>query len=191
MMTENDDTQPINWRSIRESLEWNPVQQESVRLRQRATQYALPQHDASTAADDALTVLAFALGKEQFGIEIRHVRMVRVLPKVTPVPGVPRFYPGVVNLRGQIITVFDLSKFFGGSGADAAPAREVVIIQVNNLQLGLLTTHVHGVQTLQRQAIQAVDYIQYAHGVTSQRLVVLDMEALCEDERLIVGGQEE
>ncbi|HEX2620897.1 MAG TPA: chemotaxis protein CheW [Phototrophicaceae bacterium] len=192
MMTERDDTQPIDWRSIRENLDWDTGHQENMRLLERAVRYAAPlRHESLESADESWSVLTFALGDEQYSVNVMNVRMVRLLPKITPVPNVPRFYPGVVNLRGQILTVFDLRQFFNLGTMDTSPARELVIIQAHNLELGLLATHVYGVQQILRQQIQPVEYIQYAHGVTAERLVVLDIEALSEDERLIIGGQED
>lgn len=102
----------VNWRTIRENITWNQADSEQALLKQRAAQYAAPQKRISNEEiADALTVLAFDLGSERYAIEVSFVRAVRPLSKITPVPGVPDFYRGVMNLRGQIITLIDLRYF--------------------------------------------------------------------------------
>jgi purine-binding chemotaxis protein CheW len=198
-MTKNDHvTYSLDWQSIRESLAWDDEQQQALLLRARAAQYASPsRQQKATLPGASITVLIFLLGGEQYGIDVMLVRAIRGLPKVTPVPGVPHFYRGVVNLRGQLITVMDLQRFFNlpaptliPANAGELPYQELVIVQSNRLEIGLLTTQVQGLATLPLNTIQPIDSIRYARGVTAERLVILDIAALFEDERLIVGEHE-
>src|SRR5579859_8008990 len=66
------------------------------------------------APDDRarIEVIAFTLAGESFGAETCHVREVCQLKELTPVPCTPPFLAGVMNLRGQIVAVVDLRKFF-------------------------------------------------------------------------------
>ncbi|MCU0495717.1 MAG: chemotaxis protein CheW [Anaerolineae bacterium] len=179
----------VDWRVIRENITWNEADSEQALLKQRADQYAAPQKRISTDENThSLTVLAFDLGTERYAVEVSFVRAVRSLSKITPVPGVPDFYRGVMNLRGQIITLMDLRRFFEMTAEHQA--REVIIVQGNRLELGLLADHVQGIQTLSLDDLHSAEHMKYLKGVTASRLVVLDLAALFEDERLIIGGLE-
>lgn len=192
-MTDRHELTPpvIDWQRLRESLTWDEARQHADRLRQRADQYAQPLKQADTAPEERLAMVTFDAAGERYGIDVLHVRGVRLLPRVTPLPGLPRFYPGVVNLRGQIVTVLDLHRFFNPGSSEIFPLRELVLVQSDDLMLGILAEHVHGVESLSRHAIQPVEYIQYAHGVTIDQRVILDIERLLSDDRLIVSGQDE
>ena len=57
--------------------------------------------------------VTFFLGSDEFGFEIEKVREIIGLIGITPVPQVPEYVKGVINLRGQIIPVVDLRQRFG------------------------------------------------------------------------------
>lgn len=181
-------TNAIDWRSIRESLNWDDISQQRAILRQRAEQYGAPLRHEDTETD-GFTVLIFELGGEQYGIDVMLVHAIRTVHKITPVPGVPRFYRGVVNLRGQITTVLDLRIFFN-LVSDETP-HELVIVKANNLEIGLLADHVHGVVHIPANTIRPIEHIKYARGVTAHRLVLLDIMQMFEDQRLIAGAQDD
>ncbi|HRL11421.1 MAG TPA: chemotaxis protein CheW [Aggregatilineales bacterium] len=165
---------------------WDDDARQRDLLRQRAEQYAAPLKRRDETLADALTVLTFRLGAETYGVDVAAVRAVRQLPRVTVVPAVPAFYRGVVNLRGQIISVLDLTAFF-----DLPPdvdAGELIVVAAANLELGLLARHVEDVQTVPRSTLKPLDSIRWALGVTAEQLVVLDIQQLLMDERLIIGA---
>jgi purine-binding chemotaxis protein CheW len=162
-----------------------------TRLRQRARQYAAPAKERGITPEDAETLLIFQLGEEQYGINVMSVRSVRPLTKITRVPGTPSFYRGVVNIRGKITTVLDLRQFFDMSVSDAQPPDELIIVESNQLMMGLLVHHVTGVVALPRSAIEMSGESRYTLGVTSDRLVVLNIQQIFESERLILGGTDE
>jgi purine-binding chemotaxis protein CheW len=197
--TQQTAMQSIDWKSIRESLTWEASQRERDLLRQRAAQYAMPIKQAEVAAADesiaaSASVLAFRLGDENYGLDVAAVCGVRPLSKITPIPGIPPFYRGVINLRGQILTVLDLQVFFGMAttiSSNPSPLhRELVLVDSHGLHLGLLATHVEGVVRVQRRALQPLDTMHYAQGITAERLIVLNLEAILSDPRLIIGYDE-
>ncbi len=161
------------------------------RLRQRAVQYAAPLKTPEDTHDTGFNVLTFDLGDERYSVDVHLVRSVRPVGKIAPVPGLPRFYTGVVNLRGTITTILDLRVFFELSAARHTPAPELIVIHNNNLELGLLATHVWGVLRVSTAEIEPMDEMRYARGVTAAGLVLLDMQQLLNDERLIIGGTSE
>ncbi|QPC84674.1 chemotaxis protein CheW [Phototrophicus methaneseepsis] len=180
----------VNWDDLLVALEWDSAERRQAdtltRLSLRAAQYAEPtRHDAQNQLNTQ-TCLTFTLAKERYAIDIAYVRGVQTTGRITRVPGAPDFYPGVVNMRGRIITVFDLRQFFGLEVDEEMPP-EMIQMEVNQLHLGLLADHVEGVILVPNDTIEPLD-ILYAHGITREKLVVLDMEKLAGDERLIVNG---
>lgn len=190
MENNKDDIQNLDWKAVRDSLDWDEDERQRTLMRQRAEQYAEP-IKTRDAVTDTLVVLRFDLGSEHYGVAVEFVRGIRTLPRMTPVPGTPAFYRGVVNLRGQITTVLDLCAFFGLSNIEKIDDHELIIVQARGLEIGLLAQHVHGTTALPPSAIQPFDNIAYARGVTADQLVILDIDRLFEDDRLILGEQEE
>jgi purine-binding chemotaxis protein CheW len=145
--------QQIDWEAVWQTLNWDDETRDKVaeatRLRQRAEQYAAPPREAKVD-DDALTVLAFELGGEHYGVDVMLVRGVRSMTKIARVPGIPSFYRGVVNVRGQILTVLDLRTFFDIPAASDHVPDELVTVRANDLEIGLLADSVSGVDRATR-----------------------------------------
>lgn len=185
--------QPINFKAIWESLEWHDDTQLVAiqkRLKQRAQQYAAPIKER-TAPEDVENILSFRLGEEHYGVDVMLVRSVRPVTKITRVPGTPAFYRGVINVRGQILTVLDLRLFLEVNNSDHTPPEELIIVRAIGLEMGLLAHHINGVVSLPFDAIQSPGDTRFARGVTVDRLVLLNIGQIFESDRLIIGGAEE
>ena len=68
--------------------------------------------DEGASARELLEVVSFLLGQEKYGVETRYVREVCPMNELTPLPGTPPFVLGVVNVRGQVLSVIDIGKLF-------------------------------------------------------------------------------
>ncbi len=186
----------VNWEKIWNSFAWSadedPEEVIQQRLRQRAEQYAAPVQRVEIEPEAVRTVLNFHLGDEYYGVDVMTVRGVRTINRITRVPGIPHFYRGVVNVRGQVITVLDLRLFFDVPAEDAAKAPdELVVVRASGLEIGLLAHNIEGVQAVPIAAVEPVENMRYAWGVTRHQLVLLDVERLLEDEQLVVGGADD
>ena len=96
--------------------------------------------------------LAFSLGQEEFAIPLLSVREVVARPETTPVPFSPPHLVGIMNLRGQVITVFDLrQKFRLTPRPDAEIA--VIICDLAPLQFGCIVDSVNSVLALKAEDI--------------------------------------
>jgi len=84
-------------------------------LRQRAESLAAEQAQSADEMHD--DVLLFSLGEESYGVRIGQVREIYNEYAITPIPCVPDFIVGVINIRGEIVSVTDLSKLMGAGGA--------------------------------------------------------------------------
>lgn len=74
----------------------------------------------------------FKLDEQLFGIEILFIREINQLMDITPVQKAPEYIRGLINLRGQIVTVFDLGKRFGLDNREISNSSHNIILKTNN-----------------------------------------------------------
>lgn len=161
-------------------------------LRDRARALARRAEHAPTA-ETQLEVLAFRLGQEHYAVETRYVREVSPLRDLTPLPCTPSFVLGIVNVRGQVLPVFDLKKLFDLPEEGLTDLHRIVVVRWHDIELGLLADLSLGVRSIPLSGLQPSlptltgirgDYLK---GVTAERLVVLDLASLLADPRIIVN----
>lgn len=123
------------------------------------------------------------------------MREVYPLEELTPLPCTPPFVLGIVNLRGEILSVIDIKKFFDLPEKGLTDLNKVIVLEFEDMAFGIVADAISGVRRISRAAIQPSlptltgireDYLQ---GVTAERVVVLDAEKLLNDEKLIVNEQ--
>ena len=141
----------------------------------------------------ALEVVEFRLAQERYGIESSYIREVYPLKEVTPVPCTPPFIVGIINLRGQILSVIDLKKFFNLPD-QVLTSQKVIVAHTPEMELGILVDVVLGVRTVPASLIQPSLFASssgiaetYLRGVTSERLIILEVARILADPRLIVN----
>jgi purine-binding chemotaxis protein CheW len=165
-------------------------------LRARAETLARKRPDAP-AAGTLLEVLEFRLASERYAVESRHVQEVHPLRELTPLPGTPLFVLGIVNVRGRILPVFDLKKFFDLPEQGLTDLHRIIRVRGNDLELGLLADVIVGVHSVVAASLQPslptltgirADYLK---GVSDERLVVLDLERILSDPKIIVHDEVE
>lgn len=108
--------------------------------------------DGQTQSVGENRYLAFSIGTEQFAIPLLKVREVIALTETTPLPQAPAYFRGVMNLRGQVISIIDLRmklKLSKGSGSETS----VIIIDINNMALGVTVDSVDNVMALKAEDI--------------------------------------
>lgn len=76
--------------------------------------------------------LSFALGKEEYGLEILKVREIIGYMDITPVPQTPEFVRGVINLRGQVIPIIDLRSKFKMESAEVTEQTCIIVVETSN-----------------------------------------------------------
>jgi purine-binding chemotaxis protein CheW len=160
-------------------------------LRERARALARVA-DAAVPDGDSLELLEFRLADERYAVETRHVVEVHPFRDLTPLPGTPAFVRGIVNLRGRIIAVFDLKKFFDLPERGITDLHRIVVVRGQGLELGLLADTVTTVRRLSRASLApslpTLTEIGagYLLGVNEERLVVLDLDRVFEDPRIVL-----
>jgi purine-binding chemotaxis protein CheW len=88
--------------------------------------------------DDILELISFELVGQEFCIDVRTVREIRGWTATTPVPQTPDYLVGVINLRGAVIPVLDLSCRLGLGATEPSARHVIVVIQHGERMAGLL-----------------------------------------------------
>jgi len=91
-----------------------------------------------------IEVIAFTLVTEIYGIESNFVKEVYTLTDFTPLPGVPSYIFGIINVRGQILPVIDLKKFFNLPEKGLGELNKVIILSNGLMEFGILADVVLG-----------------------------------------------
>lgn len=100
--------------------------------------------------------LTFSLGTEEYGIPLLKVKEVIAVPEITPVPFVPKHFLGIMNLRGQIISVLDLRSKFGTTGplaGEGDEGRVIIILNLDPVCLGVMVDTVNKVVSLSDEEV--------------------------------------
>ena len=176
-------------------------QQKQEILEERARLLAKPPEE-KIDSDQALELITFHLGKDYVGIPtslVNETQPLRML-KWSRVPTTPPFIIGAVNLRGRIYSIMDLAQFVGLPGRPLSEKAHILLVRGGlcadgkEMELTILSDDVPQVRivllnqlnptpvTISRQ-MQA-----YIRGITPDMLMVLDMQQLLSDPRLIIQG---
>lgn len=82
--------------------------------------------------------LTFALGLEQYAIEIRHVVDIIGIQEITQVPHQPEYVMGVINLRGKIIPTMDVRRRFNKEAIAYNERTCIIVVELNSISVGLI-----------------------------------------------------
>jgi len=193
----------IDWRAVHQRLDaaraateraWAPDAEETKRVLKARAQ-ALAREPAQAQAADALELVEFVLAHERYGVETSFVREIHPLTDLTPLPCTPAFVLGVVNLRGEIVSVIDIKKFFDLPEKGLTDLNKVIVLQSETMRFGILADAVLGVRRVSVAEIQpslpTLTGVReaYLRGVTAGRTVILDAEKVLADERIVVREQ--
>ena len=168
----------------------SPERQREI-LRARARSLAV--EAAADAAQGAeIEVLEFVLAQERYALETCWIREGYPLKDLTPLPCTPKFVLGIANVRGRIMSVIDIKKFFDLPEKGLTDLNKVIILQNGAMEFGVLADQIIGARWLPLADIQPSlptltgvrsDYLK---GVTAERLVVLDAKKLLSDRAIVV-----
>ncbi|WP_043115032.1 chemotaxis protein CheW [Solimonas soli] len=132
--------------------------------------------------------VCFGLGAQDYGLAIGQVREVLKLTPIEPVPGTPPTIPGVINLRGQVVTVVDLRRHLGLPAPPPGVEARIVIVMHEGETFGLLVDRIGDISKIAAGAIKPLpglhrdgDRFRFV-GVAScgqgRLLTLLDADAL-------------
>ena len=106
------------------------------------------------AEDPVLQWVTFRLENETYGINVMQVQEVLRYSEIAPVPGAPPYVLGIINLRGNVVTVIDTRLRFGLPTADTTDQTRIVIIEAEGQVVGILVDAVAEVVYLRQSEIE-------------------------------------
>lgn len=112
-------------------------------------------HAAGNAAMQT-EFISFAIGDQQYGVDIMAVREIKEWTKATSLPNQPDYVRGVLNLRGAMIPIIDLRHRFGGGVTEASPMHVVIIASIGSRQIGMLADRALDIVSFDTSAVQPV-----------------------------------
>ena len=112
--------------------------------------------DAAHHAASRTKFISFALGDDQYGVDIMAVREIKGWSDITHLPKQPDYVRGVLNLRGSIVPIIDLRCRFGQGLTETTPLHIVIIVQIDGRQVGLIGDRVLDIVSVDAAEIQKV-----------------------------------
>lgn len=109
---------------------------------------------SQTKDDQVLQYVTFRLDDETYGINVMQIQEVLRYSEIAPVPGSPDYVLGIINLRGNVVTVIDTRRRFGLNDADITDASRIVVMESADQVMGILVDSVAEVVYLKSSEIE-------------------------------------
>ncbi|NQZ82648.1 MAG: chemotaxis protein CheW [Colwellia sp.] len=141
--------------------------------------------------DEVLQWVTFKLDSETYGINVMQVQEVLRYSEIAPVPGAPTYVLGIINLRGNVVTVIDTRTRFGLETSEVTDNTRVVIIESEKQVIGILVDSVAEVVYLRASEIdvapnvgndESAKFIQGVSNKDGQLLILVDLNELLADD---------
>lgn len=146
---------------------------------------------ASDPNDEVLQWVTYRLDEETYGINVMQVQEVLRYTEIAPVPGAPDYVMGIINLRGNVVTVIDTRARFGLPPSEITDNSRIVIIESDEHVLGILVDSVAEVVYLRSSEIdsapnvgteESAKFIQGVSNRDNELLILVDLNKLLNDD---------
>ncbi len=160
-------------------------------LKARARTLAQTPPEDEGKPSDTLAVTEFLLAHERYALEFRFIREICPLKELTPLPFTPPFVLGIMNLRGQILSVIDFRQYVGLPAKGITELNRVVILKSGDMEFGILADAILGMRTMPRREmrqppIQSGILAHFIMGMAPDGFIVLDGEKILADRKIVV-----
>jgi purine-binding chemotaxis protein CheW len=145
----------------------------------------------SAVRDPVIQLVTFRLKEETYGINVMQVQEVLRVSEIAPVPGAPSYVLGIINLRGNVVTVIDTRSRFGLPPKEIDESSRIVIIESDKQVVGIMVDSVAEVVDLRTTEVDSAPNVgneessRYIQGVASRDddlLILVDLNKLLSDE---------
>lgn len=152
---------------------------------------SLKNQTAKEGDDQILQWVTFQLEDETYGINVMQVQEVLRYSEIAPVPGAPAYVLGIINLRGNVVTVIDTRTRFGLPVNEVSDNSRVVIIEADQQVIGILVDSVAEVVYLRSSDIdsapnvgteESAKFIQGVSNRDGELLILVDLNKLLTDD---------
>ena len=146
---------------------------------------------AAKTNDEVVQWVTFRLSDETYGINVMQVQEVLRVSEIAPVPGAPHYVLGIINLRGNVVTVVDTRIRLGLPTSEMTDSTRIVIIEGEKHVVGILVDCVAEVVDLTASEMESAPNVgneesaRYIQGVASrgdELLILVDLNKLLTDE---------
>lgn len=150
-------------------------------------------HAAMRAEDPLVQWVTFRLDNETYGVNVMQVQEVLRMTEIAPVPGAPDYVLGIINLRGNVVTVIDTRKRFGLEPREVDDATRIVITEIEQQVIGMLVDAVAEVVDVRMSEIETAPNVgndessRFIQGVSSREgelLILVDLNKLLSADEL-------
>jgi purine-binding chemotaxis protein CheW len=140
-----------------------------------------------TINDTVSQWVTFRLGEEIYGIDVLQVQEVLRITEISPVPGAPNYVLGIINLRGNVVTVIDARNRFGLPPKETDDASRIIVVDAFDKVIGLLVDNVSEVAYVPNSQIESAPNVgtddgnRFVSGVSNrdgELLIMLDLAKL-------------
>ena len=147
--------------------------------------------NVSEKKDETLQWVTFTLENEVYGINVLNVQEVQRYSEISPIPGAPNYVLGILNLRGNVITVIDTRTKFALPDHNITDDSRILILESEDQVIGLLVDSVAEVVYLKNSEIDDAPNVgneessRFIQGVSNKKdtlLVLLDSDKILSDE---------
>jgi len=165
-------------------------------LKARAKSLAELRH-SDDQEGERIDILEFLLSGETYAIETSFIAETFPLVDFTPLFCTPPFVMGIINVRGRIVSIVDMRRFFDLPIVGLSNLNRVIVVHDGKMEFGILADSIIGMRSLALQDLQAslptLTGIreEFLTGVTADRLVLLDMGKILANGRLVVHEEVE
>ncbi|HIF51670.1 MAG TPA: purine-binding chemotaxis protein CheW [Thiotrichaceae bacterium] len=152
----------------------------------------------NNVSDEVIQWVTFKLDSEIYGINVMQVQEVLRLPEIAPVPGAPIYVMGIINLRGNVVTVIDTRNRFGLPQKEPDDSTRIIITEVDKKVIGILVDAVAEVVNLKGSEIETTPnlgednesskYIQGVHSRGDEILILIDVDKMLSESELDAMG---
>lgn len=140
--------------------------------------------------DPVLQWVTFRLDDETYGINVMQVQEVLRYTEIAPVPGAPPYVVGIINLRGNVVTVIDTRKRFGLQHEELTDNTRIVVIEAEKQVVGILVDSVSEVVYLRQSEIEttpnvgneeSAKFIQGVCNKNGELLILVELDKMLAD----------
>lgn len=147
--------------------------------------------NSKVSEDPILQWVTFHLAGETYGVNVMQVQEVLRYTEIAPVPGAPHYVIGIINLRGNVVTVIDTRNRFGLAPGEITDNTRIVIIEAEKNVVGILVDSVAEVVYLRQSEIETAPNVgndesaKFIQGVchkNDELLILIELDKLITDE---------
>jgi purine-binding chemotaxis protein CheW len=173
-------------------FDWVLTEEDKSKIMRERAKKLSARSKTEEAGEEKLEIVEFVLSGEIYGIESVHIREAYPLKNFTPIPCTPAFVLGVINVRGEVLSIVDIGRFFDLPRKGITDLNKVIVLGSGDMEFGILADEVLGVSLIPLKDIQESlptltgIRAEYLKGVTNDRVTVLDAGKILLDKNLIV-----